>query len=157
MVALSTHAHNSRLRVDCVPALFIEIRSIQYCCKIATICVHCTVYSALVLTMASDDSPERRTVLEFNDKLTSALSTDPLSIAGTLVAKGFISSEIQAEMLLDKTPTVKATILIEAVRKKIEIAPGKFEEFLHILSDQSWTKEIAEALRSECLRLVHTL
>ena len=100
--------------------------------------------------MASDDSPEWKTVLEFNDKLTTALSTDPLSVARTLVAKRFISSEIQAEMLLDsKTPRVKATILVEAVRNKIKVAPGKFEEFLHILSDQSWTKDIAEALQSE--------
>ena len=119
--------------------------------KIATIC------RALVLTMASDNSPEWQTVLEFNDKLTSALSTDPLSTAGTLVAKGFISSEIQSEMLLDKTLRVKATVLVEAVRKKIEIAPGKFEEFLHILLDQSWTKEIAEDLQSEYHRLVHAL
>ena len=102
--------------------------------------------------MASDDSPcppEWKTVLEFNDKLTTVLSTDPLSVARTLVAKRFISSEVQAEMLLDKTPGVKATILVEAVRNKIKVAPGKFEELLHILSDQSWTKEIAEALQSE--------
>ena len=106
--------------------------------------------------MASDDSPcspEWKTVLEFNDKLTTALSADPLSVARILVAKGFVPNEIQAEMLLDKTPRVKATILVEAVRNKIKIAPGNFEEFLQILSDQSWTKRIAEALQSECLRL----
>jgi hypothetical protein len=78
-----------------------------------------------------------------------ALSNEPLSVAGILRGKGFISGEIMSKMLVvSYTPIEKATILIEAVRNKIELAPSKFTELLEILSEVKCAKEVVESLRS---------
>ena len=49
--------------------------------------------------------------------------------------------------MVSYTPTEKATILIEAVRNKIKLAPSKFTELLEILSEQVCAKEVVESLR----------
>ena len=78
-----------------------------------------------------------------------ALSNEPLSVAGVFLSKGFISTEIMSKMLVvSYTPTEKATILIEAVRIKIELVPSKFTELLEILSEVACAKEVVESLRS---------
>ena len=81
-------------------------------------------------------------------ELTTSLSTDTAWVARVLVGKSFIQNEVLLEMLSDDTPTGKAAILVEAVRNEIEIAPEMFTEFLEILSEQSWAKEVVESLRS---------
>ena len=90
----------------------------------------------------------------------TALSNEPLGVAGLLLSKGFVSGEIMSKMLVvSYTPNEKATILIEAVRNKIELAPSKFQELLDILSEVACAKEVAESLRStyqsELALLVH--
>jgi hypothetical protein len=78
-----------------------------------------------------------------------ALSNEPVGVAGILVSKGFVSDETMSKMLVvSYTPTEKAAILIDAVRKKIELAPSTFTELLEILSEQVCTKEVVESLRS---------
>ena len=78
-----------------------------------------------------------------------ALSNEPLGVAGILLSKGFISGEIMSKMLIvSYTPTEKATILVEAVRNKIELAPSNFNELLHILSEVTYAKDLLESLRS---------
>ena len=94
------------------------------------------------------DSVEMKAMLDHAQELTTVLSSKPLAVAGVLVDKGFIHNEILEEMLADKTAEGKSRTLVEAVRKKIELAPEKFEEFLEILSELIWTKDIAEKLRS---------
>ena len=46
------------------------------------------------------------------------------------------------------TPTERAIILVEAVRKEIEAAPEKLTQFLAVLSEQTCAKEVVESLRS---------
>ena len=99
--------------------------------------------------MASNTSPEVNSILVRTHDLMTALSNEPLSVAGILLSKGFISSEVMSKMLVvSYTPIEKATILIEAVRNKIELAPIKFTELLEILSNQTCTEEVVESLRS---------
>ena len=99
--------------------------------------------------MASITSPEVESILIRTHDLMAALSNEPLSVAGILLSKGFISSEIMSEILVvSYTPTEKATILIETVRNKIEVAPTKFPELLEILSDRTCAKQVVESLRS---------
>ena len=98
--------------------------------------------------MASFVSPEMKTMITHSDELTTSLSTDPVCVAGALVGKKFIQNEVLLKMLGNDTPTGKAVILVEAVRKEIEMTPDKFSEFLEILSEQSWAKGIVESLRS---------
>ena len=87
-------------------------------------------------------------MLACNDKLVPALSPDPRTIAGILMAKGFIPPEVQAEILLPSTPHTKATILVTAITEKIKIAPKRFHELIKIFSEQMWTKDVAEILQS---------
>ena len=99
--------------------------------------------------MASNPSPEVKSILIRTHDLMTALSNEPLGVAGILLGKGFISSEIMSKMLIvSYIPTEKATILVEAVRNKIELAPSKFSEFLEILSEVTCTQEVVESLRS---------
>ena len=107
--------------------------------------------------MASNPSPEVKSILIRTHDLMAALSNEPLGMAGILLGKGFISSEIMSKMLIvSYTPTEKATILVEAVGNKIKLAPSKFSEFLEILSEVTCAQEVVESLRSTYQsKLVH--
>lgn len=94
------------------------------------------------------DSIEMKALLDHTQELSTVLSSKPLGVAETLVDKGFLLNEILEEMLVDKTAKGRSRILLEAVRQKIELAPEKFEKFLEILFEQTWTKDIAERLRA---------
>ena len=99
--------------------------------------------------MASNASPEVKSILSKTHDLRIAFSLEPLSVAEVLLSKGFISNEIMSRMLVvSYTPSEKAAILIEAVRNKIELAPTKFTELLEILSDQTCAKDVVGSLRS---------
>ena len=101
------------------------------------------------LKMAANPSPEVKAITMRTHDLMLALSKEPLGVAGLLLGKGFISYEVMSKMLVvSYTPNEKATILIEAVRNKVELAPSKFPELLEILSDQACAKEVVESLRS---------
>ena len=99
--------------------------------------------------MAASPSPEVKAITIRTHDLMLALSNEPLGVSGILLGRGFISGEIMSKMLVvSYTPNEKATILIEAVRNNVELAPSKFPELLEILSDQACAKEIVESLRS---------
>ena len=99
--------------------------------------------------MSSIESPELKTVDAHSQELTTALSSDPVCVAGALIDKKFIQDGVMLEMLTKgDTPTKKASILAEAVRKEIETAPEKLTQFLDILSEQTCAKEVVESLRS---------
>ena len=99
--------------------------------------------------MAANSSPEVKAITIRTHDLMLALSNEPLGVAGILLGRGFISGEIMSKMLVvSYTPNEKATILIEAARNKVELAPSKFPELLEILSDQACAKEVVESLRS---------
>ena len=112
--------------------------------------------------MAANPSPEVKAILMRTHDLMIALSNEPLCVAGILLSKEFVSGEILSKMLVvSYTPTEKATILIEAVRNKVELAPSKFPELLETLSEMTCAKEVMESLRStyqsELNLLVHDL
>ena len=99
--------------------------------------------------MASNPSPEVRSILKQTHDLTTALSNDSLGVAGILLSKELICREVYSKMLIDSyTPAKKAAILVEAVGNSIEIAPVKFQCFLEILSGQVCAKEVVERLHS---------
>ena len=99
--------------------------------------------------MASNTSPEVKSIIVRTHDLTTALSNDSLGAAGILLSKDLICREVHSKMLIDSyTSTKKAAILVEAVTNTIEIAPVKFSAFLEILSEQVCGKEVVESLRS---------
>ena len=99
--------------------------------------------------MAANPLPEVKAITMRTHDLTTALSNEPVGVAGILLSKDLISRDIWSKMLLHSyTPSEKAAILVEAVGNTIEIAPIKFQCFLDILSDQICSKEVGEKLRS---------
>ena len=101
--------------------------------------------------MASNPSRELNAITIRTPDLMLALSNEPLAmgVAGMLLSKGFLSGEIMSKMLgISLTSAEKATILIEAERNEIELAPSKFTELLEILSEVECAKEVVESLRS---------
>ena len=97
--------------------------------------------------MAANPSPEVRAITMRTHDLMLALSNEPLGVAGLLLSRGFIPRETMSKMLIvSYTQIEKATILIEAVRNKIELAPSKFTRFLEILSDVTCAKEVVDSL-----------
>ena len=112
------------------------------------------------LKMAANPSPEVKAILTRTHDLTTALSNEPLGVAGILLGKELISSEVYSKVLVPTfTPTEKAAIMIESTRKIVEIAPEKFTEFVEALSGQICAKEVVEGLhttyQSEWNSLVH--
>ena len=74
-------------------------------------------------------------MVRFSDELITALSPNPLGIAGILLAKGLIPEKIEAQMQQPSAPREKATILVTAVTQRIKISPKQFHDFLNILSE----------------------
>ena len=98
---------------------------------------------------STPSSPEVKSIIIRTPELATAISSDPLAISHVLSSRELISIEILSKMVLHSyTPAEKATIVIEAVRNSIEIAPTKFEDFLQILSEQTMTKSVVDGLRS---------
>ena len=101
--------------------------------------------------MASASSPEVKSILKRTPDLTTALANEPLGVAGMLLSKELISSEVYSKILLQTyTPTEKAAIMVESTRNVVEIAPEKFTEFVEILSEQTSAvcAKVVESLRS---------
>ena len=95
------------------------------------------------------DNEGYKAMLACHDKLVTAIATDYLTIAGILLACGFISEEVSSKMLLpSSTPTEKATILVTAMRERIKIAPQHFSELVRILSRNTSTECIVSLLQS---------
>ena len=83
-------------------------------------------------------SLEVKAMIECNDKLVIAFSGDLTSLSETLLAKELIAPNLKEQMSVHcDTDEVKASKLVEGVRKYIEIAPNKFKEFLEVLQETS--------------------
>ena len=96
--------------------------------------------------MASNTSPEVKSILKQTHDLTTALSNEPLDVAGILLSKELISRDVWSKMVLPAfTPAEKAAMIVEALGNAIEIAPVKFQ---YVLSEQVCAKEVVESLRS---------
>ena len=95
------------------------------------------------------ESEAYKAILTCHDKLVTAIATDHLNIAGSLLAKEFISGETYDKMLLlSLTSNEKAAILVTAVREKIKLAPQRFQELVKLFSEHSSSKYIVKLLQS---------
>ena len=89
-----------------------------------------------------------KSMTDHTHELTVAFSREPMSVAGVLLDKKLIQNEVLLKMMKLDTSTAKGAVLVEAVLNVIAVAPEKFEEFLEIISDQPWAKQIANKLHS---------
>ena len=83
-------------------------------------------------------------ILSFNTIIIKQVTTSSLT-------EGIISKEVCKQINLASTPNEKATLLVDAIRVNMQLAPEKFEKFVQILSDHSlmYTMNIVETLWSE--------
>ena len=96
------------------------------------------------------ENKESLTILTYQDKLINAISADIQCIAEVLRECEFISDEIFGRSLRPSSISQeKASILVNAVRKKIKTDPKQFPELIRVFSDQASTKDIAEMLQSD--------
>ena len=101
------------------------------------------------VTSTSVDSSKSAymTIKHCHDKLVTALLNNVLSVSGILLANEFISEEVHSKMLLPTaTPEEKATDLVNALRRKIKLAPDQFQKLIRIFSEQACTRDIVPYL-----------
>ena len=71
-----------------------------------------------------------------------------MSVAGVLLDKKLIQNEVLLKMMKLDTSRAKGAVLVEAVLNVVAVAPEKFEEFLEMISNHPWAKQIANKLHS---------
>ena len=89
-----------------------------------------------------------------SEMLTLILSSNNIiinEVTSSSLTEGIISKEVCKQINFASTPNEKATILVDAIRVNMQLAPEKFEKFVQILSDHSlmYTMNIVETLWSE--------
>ena len=83
------------------------------------------------------ETPAVTTIVTHAEELTMMFSSDPELIAGVLFSTSLVQDDVLLKMSSDDTPAGKAAILVEAVKKGLEIAPERFTEFLKIISENA--------------------
>lgn len=91
---------------------------------------------------------EMKSMVDHTHELTTAFSSEPMSVAGVFLDRKLIQNEILLKMMKVDTSRARGALLVEAVMNVIAVAPQKFEEFLEIISDQPWGRQIASKLHS---------
>ena len=114
------------------------------------LCVRTVILNSLHVRIDNDDdkvNEECSAMISCNSELISALSIDPLSIAGILLSKGLISEEINAKMLISTfTNREKSTILVNTLREKIKLNPLHFYELIDLFFECQLAQDIADVL-----------
>ena len=77
------------------------------------------------------------TIVAHTEELMTVFSSDLELITGVLFSTNFIQDDVLLQMSSEDTPTGKAAIVVEAVKKELEIAPKRFAEFLKIISENA--------------------
>ena len=102
--------------------------------------------------MASPPSPPAvQAIKSLTPKIELSFKNDIVKISSRLLSKGLISENVHESMLLDShghTPTIKAAILVQAVKTTIKREPEKFEDLLKVLSEFNDTKSVEKDLCS---------
>ena len=89
-----------------------------------------------------------------SEMLTLILSSNNFiinEVTSSSLTEGIISKQVCKQISLASTPNEKATILVEALRVNMQLAPEKFEKVVQILSNHSlmYTMNIVDTLWSE--------
>ena len=146
----STHPHSRLVDKSTATALSDSETSSRELnqSKVQTLSTDITAKGSASVVDGSE--PAYKAMIRSHDKLVTAISADIITMSGVLVTKEFIPSEISSKMLLPNlTEQQKATILVNAVTNKINIAPKRFDELIKIFSEETCTKDIVDSLLSQ--------
>ena len=122
----------------------------------------CTVSDVGTLQYSNESDPIIWSDMRFlaqnahkvSEMLTLMLSSNNIiinEVTTSSLTEGIISKEVCKQINLASTPNEKATILVDAIRVNMQLAPEKFEKVVQILSNHSlmYTMNIVETLWSE--------
>ena len=84
----------------------------------------------------------------FDEFTIRELSSDPICITKALICKNFLRRDALSTISSHNGKEAQAICLVDAVTNEIKKAPVKFSEFLEVLSEQFWSKHIADHLNS---------
>ncbi len=97
--------------------------------------------------MATQENIEYLALTKCKMELTSEISADPLSVATLLVAKGLVpDSSLNFVQLQTVQKDEKASELVSQVTNKVKTFPLSFDEFLKVLGEFIWLKDILELI-----------
>ena len=82
-----------------------------------------------------------------SDKMVSAISIDPPSVAQTLFAKGLITrNNIESLQNQAKTDQEKARELVKIVLKLVDTFSENYEVFLEVIDEHPWLENLAKLI-----------
>ena len=100
--------------------------------------------------MSTKENIEYTTLVELTADITSEIAADPLAISEKLRAKGFIAEAQHNAARSDGiTDQEKASKLLEQVTRKVKLRRERFHEFVKILSEFMWLKDIVESIQEK--------
>ena len=91
---------------------------------------------------------EKLTISSCHEKIIRSFSTNPSNIATILLNEGFITEEVYHKVFLNITPLEKASHIVNTIKDQIYVSPKQLHKFIHILSHQNSTKDVADHLQS---------
>ena len=106
--------------------------------------------------MAESKSVESITLINCTKELETALTLDNRDIAHFMNAEGLISDEVHSEVTNPEprlSATVKAGLLVSALKKKVKLNPQNFQVFLEHVRQDKYHRDIAEILDREHERI----
>ena len=71
-------------------------------------------------------------MVDHADELGTALSSEPMGVAGVLFDKNLIKNEVLQKMMKVDTPRARGDVLVQAVINLIAAAPEKLKSFLKL-------------------------
>ena len=89
--------------------------------------------------MMTEQNAECQSLVQCADDLTQLIQHNVVSVSNKLFTKGLVAKDVYDSVLsIDGTSSqFKASKLLSCVLDKLEHSPGKFQEFIDVLSDGS--------------------
>ena len=98
--------------------------------------------------MATKENIEYLVLHDLAADIVSEIAEDPVAISAKLLEAGFFPEARHNSIKKpEKDDKSKANELVEQVKKKVRLNPKRFKEFINILSEFPWLKDIAELMR----------
>ena len=86
---------------------------------------------------------EYQSLLQFADDLTQLIQHNIVSVSSKLFAKGLVAKDIHDSSLMSvDTNQSKAAKLLSCVLDKIKDSAGRFQDFIDVLGEDSYFKDI---------------
>ena len=100
-----------------------------------------------VSSEALGEKPEARVLRQHFAKLCQGIQ-NPLNLGIKLYSNGVITDAVLTR-IRDTSGIEKGLVLVEAVRNQVAVDPGKFEDFLSLLSEEPHLSSLADSMEQQ--------